>query len=81
MSVKTSSHLAALQADLTDYRGYLAAERGVAKNTVLAYERDLCKFRDWVAHKNPKRPPPAKIDPRTAYTLLTAIIDDIRKAR
>jgi integrase/recombinase XerD len=49
MVVKASSHLAALQADLTDYRGYLAAERGVAKNTVLAYERDLVKFRDWVA--------------------------------
>lgn len=49
MSVKASSHLAALQSDLTAYRDYLAAERGMAKNTVLAYERDLCKFRDWVA--------------------------------
>ena len=43
MSVKASSHLAALQADLSDYRGYLAAERGVAKNTVLAYERAAAK--------------------------------------
>jgi integrase/recombinase XerD len=49
MSTTASAHLASLQADLTEYRGYLAAERGVAKNTVLAYERDLCKFRDWVA--------------------------------
>jgi integrase/recombinase XerD len=49
MAVKTASHLAALQADLTAFRDYLAAERGMAKNTVLAYERDLCKFRDWVA--------------------------------
>jgi integrase/recombinase XerD len=49
MSAKSSSHLAALQADLTAYRDYLAAERGMAKNTVLAYVRDLCKFRDWVA--------------------------------
>jgi integrase/recombinase XerD len=49
MSAKSSSHLAALQADLTAFRDYLAAERGMAKNTVLAYERDLCKFRDWVA--------------------------------
>ena len=49
MSSKSSSHLAALQADLTAFRDYLAAERGMAKNTVLAYERDLCKFRDWVA--------------------------------
>ena len=49
MSAKSSSHLAALQADLTAFRDYLAAERGMARNTVLAYERDLCKFRDWVA--------------------------------
>jgi integrase/recombinase XerD len=49
MSAKPSSHLAALQADLTAFRDYLAAERGMAKNTVLAYERDLRKFRDWVA--------------------------------
>jgi integrase/recombinase XerD len=43
-----TSHLAALQSDLTAYRDYLAAERGMAKNTVLAYEGDLHKFRDWV---------------------------------
>jgi integrase/recombinase XerD len=49
MSAKSSSHLAALQADLTAYRDYLAAERGMAKNTILAYERDLCKFHDWIA--------------------------------
>ncbi|MBI2804307.1 MAG: site-specific tyrosine recombinase XerD [Planctomycetes bacterium] len=47
MTAKT--HLAALQADLTAFRGYLAAERGMAKNTVLAYERDLTKFHNWVA--------------------------------
>ena len=41
------SHLAALQADLSAYRDYLAAERGMAKNTVLAYEGDLRKFQEW----------------------------------
>jgi len=40
--------------------------------------KNVKKFRDWVAHKNPKKPPPAKIDPRTAYTLLNRIIDEIR---
>src|SRR5262245_17124826 len=49
MSAKSTTHLAALQADLTAFRDYLAAERGMAKNAVLAYERDLRKFRDWVA--------------------------------
>ena len=49
MATKTSSHLAALQADLSAFRDYLAAERGMAKNTVLAYEGYLVKFRAWVA--------------------------------
>jgi integrase/recombinase XerD len=44
-----NTHLAALQADLTAYHDYLAAERGMAKNTVLAYEGDLHKFQEWVA--------------------------------
>lgn len=42
------AHLAHLQSDLTAFRDYLAAERGMAKNTVLAYERDLCKYREWI---------------------------------
>ena len=49
MSAKTTSKLAALQSDLTAFRDYLTAERGMAKNTVLAYERDLVKYREWVA--------------------------------
>jgi integrase/recombinase XerD len=49
MAGKSTAHLANLQADLTAFRDYLNAERGMAKNTVLAYERDLCKYRDWIA--------------------------------
>ena len=49
MSTKAASHLAALQADLSAFRDYLAAERGMAKNTVLAYQADLVKYRDWSA--------------------------------
>jgi integrase/recombinase XerD len=44
-----SGKLASLQADLNAFRDYMTAERGMAKNTVMAYERDLHKFRDWVA--------------------------------
>lgn len=43
-----SSHLAALNADLTAFRDYITAERGMAKNTVLAYHADLQKFHAWV---------------------------------
>ncbi len=44
----SAARLSALNADLTAFRDYIAAERGMAKNTVLAYQRDLVKFRDWI---------------------------------
>lgn len=49
MSTKTASRLAALQSDVSAFRDYLTAERGMAKNTVLAYQRDLVKYQEWVA--------------------------------
>ncbi|MSQ93042.1 MAG: site-specific tyrosine recombinase XerD [Gemmataceae bacterium] len=44
-----NAHLAKLQADLSAFRDYITAERGMAKNTVLAYDGDLHKFQEWVA--------------------------------
>ncbi|HEV3260491.1 MAG TPA: site-specific tyrosine recombinase XerD [Gemmataceae bacterium] len=35
--------------DITAFRHYLQAERGMAANTVLAYGRDLARFGQWVA--------------------------------
>ena len=39
----------AIHGDVTAFRYYLDAERGMAQNTVLAYQRDLSRFADWVA--------------------------------
>jgi integrase/recombinase XerD len=44
------SNLAQLTADLMAFRDYLAAERGMAKNTLLAYGRDLQRFQLWVGN-------------------------------
>ncbi len=41
--------LGALADDVTAFRNYLQAERGLAVNTVLAYNRDLDRFTAWVA--------------------------------
>lgn len=49
MSTKAASHLASLQSDLAAFRDYVTAERGMAKNTVMAYQRDLSRYRDWIA--------------------------------
>src|SRR5436305_12552679 len=39
----------ALVEDITAFRNYLKAERGMAANTVLAYGRDLDRFTAWAA--------------------------------
>lgn len=39
---------AELAGDVRDFLHYLQSERGLARNTVLAYGRDLERFRDWV---------------------------------
>lgn len=45
-----SSGLADLHADLRAFKVYIQAERGLAKNSVLAYGRDLERFSFWVAN-------------------------------
>jgi integrase/recombinase XerD len=44
-----AKQLAALAGDITAFRNYVQAERGLATNTVLAYGRDLDRFAQWVA--------------------------------
>jgi integrase/recombinase XerD len=39
----------ALADDITGFRNYIQAERGLSANTMLAYSRDLTRFSAWVA--------------------------------
>jgi hypothetical protein len=41
--------------------------------------KNIKKYRDWVAHRNPKRPPPSKTDPPTAYRILSGILDAVQQ--
>lgn len=49
MPSEALSPAAALANDITAFRQYLAAERGLAKNTVLAYGRDMDRFLGWAS--------------------------------
>src|SRR5262245_51207476 len=49
--MSTAAATSSLHADLTAFRNYLRAERGLANNTVLAYGRDLERFAEWVASR------------------------------
>jgi len=44
-----STQILELSEDITAFRHYLKAERGMAENTVLAYGRDLDRYVTWVA--------------------------------
>ena len=35
------------------------------------------KYRDWLAHRNPKKGTPAKVDPNTAYNLLRSVLSQL----
>lgn len=43
-----ASNSAQLASDITSFKHYVQAERGLAKNTVLAYGRDMERFLAWV---------------------------------
>jgi len=42
---------------IDDFMNYLSVERGLAKNTLLAYRRDLAKYIDYLVQKNIKTAP------------------------
>src|SRR5262245_12193908 len=49
MSAPTGLSNTELAGDISAFKGYVQAERGLAKNTVLAYGRDLDRFLAWAA--------------------------------
>jgi integrase/recombinase XerD len=49
VAIPRKSQALELSEDLTAFRNYLKAERGMAENTVIAYGRDLDRFAAWSA--------------------------------
>jgi len=62
-----STKVAELELDVRAFRGYLQAERGMAKNTVISYTRDLGKFVEWIAEAGIRKPYEATVSQLGEY--------------
>ena len=70
MPSDAAARFAALNDDLNAFRHYLQSERGLARNTILAYGRDLDRFAKWVAGgglKDYLRPGVRELSSSTAF--------------
>jgi len=48
--------------------------KGVVDPFLIGHAKQIKQYRDWVAHRNPKRLPPASVTPRNAYKTLAEIL-------
>jgi hypothetical protein len=46
----------------------------VVSADLIGNAKQVKKYRDWIAHKNPKKGPPSNVPPPTAYRILSDII-------
>lgn len=48
--------------------------KSIVNSDLIGNAKQIKKYRDWIAHKNPKKGPPANVPPHTAYRILSDII-------
>ena len=48
--------------------------KGQVDSNLIGQAKQIKDYRDWIAHKNPRRSPPAKIEPSRAHIVLSQII-------
>lgn len=53
--------------------------KGQIDADLIGRAKQIKQYRDWVAHRNPRRPTPAKVDPKTIYSILSEILISIEK--
>lgn len=54
--------------------------KGVVDSNLIGNAKNIKKYRDWVAHKNPRRGHSGKTDPLMAYGILSQIIQAINES-
>ncbi|OQY44015.1 MAG: hypothetical protein B6240_11245 [Desulfobacteraceae bacterium 4572_87] len=48
--------------------------KSVVNSDLIGNAKQVKKYRDWIAHKNPQKGPPSNVPPQTAYRILSDII-------
>ncbi len=48
--------------------------KGTADEDPIMRAEQVKQYRDWVAHRNPAKPPSARVDAKTAFTVLESLL-------
>ena len=48
--------------------------KSIVKSDLIGQAKQVKKYRDWVAHKNPNKPPPTNVLPLSAYNILFNVL-------
>jgi hypothetical protein len=76
-----SSRLAKKFEDEVEYWRFdevLELFKGEIDPVLIGNAKQIKDYRDWIAHRNTRRPRPSAPEPRTAFEILTAIVEQIR---
>ncbi len=53
--------------------------KAVVSSDLIGNAKQVKKYRDWIAHKNPRKGPPSNVPPQTAYRILSDIISTVEQ--
>ncbi len=48
-------------------------------SNLIGNAKQIKKYRDWVAHRNPEKPAPPNISPQSTYQILSRILNELEK--
>jgi hypothetical protein len=51
--------------------------RPLVNEELIMQAKQIKKYRDWIAHKNPSKPAPTNVVPQTAYKILSLFVEEI----
>lgn len=55
--------------------------KAIVDPDLIVNAKQIKNYRDWVAHRNPRRPSPPQTDPRSAYAVMRNVLDTVRSTQ